>query len=181
MDDQPLSCPQCQSIDQVQKVSAIYNMGRTYTTSVFSNRPIPMASNNMSRSYLQGMLRPPIMTRLLWKKILPPLILVAILEAAVVLVTESGIFSIGGISSSFFTIPAICIITILSALPLSKYLKGWRNGLVKDVQPGLQIWDKLFYCHRCDLVFNPDTRESVPPTRIQELYQAASADTTYST
>ncbi|WP_201382506.1 hypothetical protein [Ktedonobacter sp. SOSP1-52] len=52
---------------------------------------------------------------------------------------------------------------------------------MKDIQPGLQIWDKLFYCHRCDLVFNPDTRQSVPPTRIQELYQAASADKMYST
>ncbi|MBO0778292.1 MAG: hypothetical protein J2P37_05635 [Ktedonobacteraceae bacterium] len=183
MNDQPFICPQCQSMDQAQKISAIYNAGTTitphYSTTMAGSTPIPMVRHRVGHTYLSRMLRPPMPTRkFLWKATLPFLIILFVVEAAIVVAFNSDI-SIGGINSRLFFVPALVVVVVISLLFARKFRMKWQNSLTSEIQPKRQIWDRLFYCHRCDLVFDPDTQQSVPPARMGELLLAEAAPSSY--
>jgi hypothetical protein len=49
-----------------------------------------------------------------------------------------------------------------------------RNQLWRQAY---QIWQKLFYCHRCGVVFNPETGESFPPSELGDYLRVYEFET----
>lgn len=179
------NCPHCQQIDQVQKISAIYTGGLSnsklsgnmrssgtigFETSVRINGSVNM--NGQNQTHLSQKFIPP-------KK--PSIPIGDLLKYTGITITLSFLIakfiqtffqlrplnilsflmgSLIGISSLIFSISCIIFVIILLIWIFNVYVRRIPRTTYQERlnhwQKLCTIWDAMYYCHRCDIVYNPN-------------------------
>lgn len=156
-------CPRCNSQDMIQKASAVYSSGvgtgsfAGPTTAVtYSNGKMGVAGGYVSGtshsiSDSARKCAPPI------KPIEPKLPFKVWLGIFIILCALCSLsLDAGGYALIPFSIDLLLI--ILGSSHKSNLDKKYPE-LLANYQHELEIWNKLYYCHRDDILFNPETED----------------------
>lgn len=174
------NCPHCEQIDQVQKISAIYTAGLSNSNfSGFVNgESVNLKRQNQSE--LSKRFKPPV------KPIEPIKIpftsdqVVYYSRKTIIICASLALFFL--IINSFLFMFALAFLIYASiAFAIASSIRSNPNRHVV-VKPTYQerlshwqelciIWNGTYYCHRCDIVYNPDKPDQVyHPENAGQLY-----------
>ena len=152
-----ISCPLYKHIDDIKKVSAVYDLG------VSEGRYIGSAVNYSSYEYSSVSMGGFNITNTS-RKLAPP---------------PPPVYPSQALMVVFIVLGAISLITLIGPVVfgLLAYWQGSKNSTqtkkAKEYTPIYEKayikWDKLYYCFRDDIVFDPETNEFVTADNINSL------------
>ena len=187
-------CLQCQKDDAIQKVSAVVSGGHASgsfsgvsggTVKIdgkWSNTSSYTTLGGISATDLARTLAPPREPSKqggldLHSLLLVPIsctcsALVCAIPATFLMKFDSVFSAIGYVSSLIFGFLFLCFCSWLFWSLMKKYRKEnesryttekllWDNAIVK--------WNRLYYCHRDGIVFDPESSKTCQPTQIREF------------
>lgn len=155
-ESQKPTCPVCDQADQVKTMQAAYSSG------VARCAPPDMPTRNVSMS----------------KYIITCAIVVGLCVLCIVIL-------IGGLENNFpqvyqFILAVITLIAIISALVVSfiafqKVVRGDNESsvLLPAWDKATATWNKLYYCSRNDVVFDPETRATLSNEQLLAIRTSA--------
>ncbi len=162
-----IKCFKCNYSDQIQKVSAIYSAGISSgsyygsSTPLGESKPSFTTVSGSSQSLLSRRLAPP-------NKPSPSFMLI-VLD---VVLAGFAIFCI--ILPCLFLLVLIYVLSYKPKVDQSK--KEDKERLAKEIplwETAMERWNRLYYCMRDDVVFDPDTEASFRPEEMMNyLYSA---------
>lgn len=174
-----VACPKCHTNDQSQKVSAIVMAGTSsYQASgpaigtAFVGGKMGLATgftsvSGTNQTALAAQLMPPVKP----KKPKPyqadpvgALLAVVIACIGFLLMTASRGVDIGVIIAVAVAVEILLVWSSygkVNALYTKQVLPPWQKVLAR--------WNRLYYCYRDDIVYDPETGRAVPPSQINTL------------
>jgi hypothetical protein len=186
----PILCPICEKDDRIQKVSSVYDSGRSFgnyrgpaTTVVYSQGKTGLggtyvSGTTVSETPLANKLSPPIAPK---KPSFPFYFYFGLINFVVGIcfclwtviyevisgeITIYNISKINGLESFILfvlccmVIPAVVgIVTIVLGIITKQQQVESYPGRLATFNKDLEVWNRLYYCHRDDAVFDPSTGE----------------------
>ena len=64
---------------------------------------------------------------------------------------------------------AVAVIMLPAAIWEGMRLESEYQEVMNEWRLQVTIWNRLFYCARCDQIFNPHTSRTVPPAQMHVL------------
>lgn len=156
LDNAPI-CPSCSQLDAVRKASSIYTQGVASQSVALTGGMGTVTGQSTSVTGLSRRLAPPPRPV---NKGLPYILTAAILGAMTIfgLLLSSSPLAQKDAPYLFAALGLASIVLLVNGLNLkaryTKEMSGW--------QPAAAKWNTLFYCSRCDGVFNTQEKEFVP-------------------
>ncbi|AFZ12208.1 hypothetical protein Cri9333_1310 [Crinalium epipsammum PCC 9333] len=171
-----LHCPHCDQIDRVQKVSAVHNSGysstevsgksegKTYDGYRYGGISSTDASINLegsSQTKLSYILAPP----------KPPVNREASdREAGLGCSVFALIILIIGASFQWSWIIGIGVLSLVPSVMMFLNPKVTPPDEKEKYNKAISIWNRLFYCGRCDIVYDPQRRAYCSSNHMSDLY-----------
>jgi hypothetical protein len=180
-----LVCPNCQQIDQVQKVSAVVDTGTTASAFIVKvpGRAIRGRAIGQTRTDLSIKLAPPPepqYTRNIRRLIASSFLITLILVIAGI-IFNGGVTILSDFSGSVrFTLGISVIlmsaIPFLGLIPITKSNNKYKQRAMTELdiihrtwEESIRKWKELYYCARCDRVFLQNQQDSSPAENIMKF------------
>lgn len=180
---QPISCPQCGGGGCVEKVSTIYLVGIGLNTQAVeinsSGRPVKynlVELTEAERRNLARRLKPPASRRRIQSRPLHPDLIVITFSLLIPLFVLE-----------IYNTQIKSFLPVLGMLGLVYGFYFWKRKAIiagyqsrqsaqqandELVRQGIERWMKLYYCAQDDIVFTPDSSDSLPADRISEFWRS---------
>lgn len=175
-----LRCPVCEKDDSIQKVSAVFSGGvQAIGLETFSEsaKGVTISRQSVRLAPPGEPKKPAGLHWLLW--ILGLIIGVVFLGGAIAIAIttqasggEAGILG-GLLYGAACGYPAGFVLSLVGLLVLhTSLLRGSKARYTRELpiwQAMMEVWNRLYYCTRDDVVFDPATRETAEPERLAAL------------
>ncbi|PAX57933.1 hypothetical protein [Brunnivagina elsteri] len=180
-----INCPHCNQIDKVKKISSIYSSG-------ISNAQLSGSFNlNAStQTIISSVFTPPTKPKKPWVSLKAVkkscffsslCVLLSLLGMSLIRAFFYNEFLIGLLAwAFFFSVIAFVATATLISLRLSNKLYDLSDVYIysgnsyqehiNSWQRACDIWNKIYHCSRCDIVYNPANKKEVYPTLQVDIF-----------
>lgn len=177
------TCPSCQQIDGVQKVSAIVDAGKqtatnrgsgwvglestswssTTTSSTDLAEKLAIASPQRMGGFLQIVVV--IVFLVAWY-----FVFMSAVDALPTPMTTEEAAEVNPLVQIFVPLYGLCFVPLLLAGFVIFRRRAYK-AKVTEWQSRKNIWNRLYYCHRCDNVYAPGLKRTVPPAHTEAFVE----------
>lgn len=172
------NCPHCHQTDLAQKISKIYYSGISHSQDADShfdfdsngtisiNISVKIQLSEQGQAYLQQKFVPPAKPKVPTEEYLKYTVAIAVVPFAFMMISGELAGSMAHLVFPGFPLAAIILFIVylcrlaLELIILKRPRVTYQQRLKKWYRDCL-IWERLYYCHRCDIVYDPERPEIV--------------------
>src|SRR6266480_1697298 len=138
-------CPVCQQTDQVMPLQVAYESGAVQR---FAPPPMPVSKVGMMKSIVVGF----------------ALVIVGVF----IILTFAGV---GGYATWPQSVQILLIVLVLSLIAFLRIVQGDNQTLqyLPAWDEAMEIWRRLYYCKRDDVVFDPQTNKALSDAAVNSM------------
>lgn len=174
-----LDCPQCGYMDQVQKVSVLYEestiiVPQTVIYSTQNGGPRYGTTEKEGHTRLGRELQPPKLVATPGTEEWGVQFVLAIIAVVIIYNLASATY----FQSLPLTVWPVIGVWLLLAIVVHYLFRGARVRRREEHERNIaywkvarETWERLYFCHRCGVVFEPGKALAVPPEEIDRLYE----------